>query len=473
MRSQLRIALALLAILTSAALLNGFALPVAGRNMRPEHLASAVVFLAFLVWQLGRRTLIIRLDAVAVLTVGWVAVNGVSSWLFAPQPSESFVHVVRMALLGVTLLTVANLPFRDGEQWAAAVRLWVSLGVLALAYGLFAWLLAHYGEGGLPGVGREPFLSELSVRGTQLERNLYGILAATLLGVLAYVLVSLPSPHRPWLASRGALAAGCTIAAGALVLSQTRSAWLAVLSVGPLAYVLFDRRRLSRADRGLVQLTLVVPLLLGILIGVWQMLPAPAAVHSLPLPETNRSGMPPAVPTAPASALSDRVSTFGRLQSDFTLNTRVQDALWALDDWLASPWLGHGTGSFGQLHGTRKGTAAWISNLVLHTLVDTGVVGLAIQAALVGLVGWHAWRAGTRASDPSLSTGLRALTVGLLVMLVAYQVTDGTWMALFWIHLGLMVNGTRLARGTSQSGPIDAGEDARERGPDRLETEFS
>lgn len=445
MRSELRIALALLAVLTSAALLNGFALPVAGRNMRPEHAAAPVAFLALAVWQLARRTLVIRVDAVSILTVAWVAVNGVSSWLYAPQPSESLVHVVRMALLGVTLLTVANLPFRDSDDWAAAIRLWVGLGVLAIAYGCFAWLLAHYGAGGLPGVGREPFLSELSVRGTQLERNLYGILAATLLGVLVYALVTLPSRQGPWLASRGVLAAGCLIAAAALVLSLTRSAWLAVLGAGPLAYVLFDRRRLSHADRGLVRLTAIVPLLLGILVGVWQILPAPAADPSPKSQGASPSAKPQALPTAPASALSDRVSTFGRLQSDFTLNTRVQDARWAVDDWLASPWLGNGTGSFAQLHGTRKGTEAWISNLVLHTLVDTGVIGLAIQASLVGLVGWRAWRAGTRAREASLSTGLRALTVGLLIMLIAYQITDGTWMALFWIHLGLMVNGSRLA----------------------------
>jgi hypothetical protein len=33
------------------------------------------------------------------------------------------------------------------------------------------------------------------------------------------------------------------------------------------------------------------------------------------------------------------------------------------------------------------------------------------------------------------------MILGLLVMLIAYQLTDGTWLALFWIHLGLMVNG--------------------------------
>jgi len=144
---------------------------------------------------------------------------------------------------------------------------------------------------------------------------------------------------------------------------------------------------------------------------------------------------------SPDVDLVARLQSFGRLAADPTWSIRLIDARNAYQDWLARPLLGHGTGSFAQLHGIRAGTIAWISNLVLHTLVDTGVVGLIIQLALVFLIFRDAWRAGRRSRAPELQIGLPALAVGLLAMLIAYQTTDGTWLALFWVHLGLMANG--------------------------------
>src|SRR5688572_18245833 len=96
MKSEARIALALLAILVVAALLNTYFLPLAGRHARPEHIAAPLVFAAFVGWRLLRREPAIRFDAFSALAAAWVIVNGISSWLYAPQPAESFVHVVRM-----------------------------------------------------------------------------------------------------------------------------------------------------------------------------------------------------------------------------------------------------------------------------------------------------------------------------------------------------------------------------------------
>jgi hypothetical protein len=36
--------------------------------------------------------------------------------------------------------------------------------------------------------------------------------------------------------------------------------------------------------------------------------------------------------------------------------------------------------------------------------------------------------------------------LGFLVMVIAYQITDGTWLAVFWIHMALMVNGVYCVR---------------------------
>jgi hypothetical protein len=453
-----RIAALFLAILVTAALLNGLFLPLAGRNARPEHIAAPLVFVAFVVWQGLRKQTAVRLDAFSGLAVGWVAVNALSSWLYAPQPSESFVHVVRISFLVAIFLTVANLPFQTGAQWTVAFRLWLTLGLLELAYGLVVWGLAQYGRIWLYGVVRHPSSAGITINGTQLERNLFGILGGTLLVVAIYCLLTQRFRRERLVASTAFLTTATALAGLMVVLALTRSAWLAVVAVGPLAYLVFDRRRPARADRPLLLATVALPLLLGVLIAALQVLPTPPdrPAAATAAPATSSSAETPSGPSprAPASAVRDRLDTLGRLDSDLTINTRIQDARWALDDWWASPILGHGTGSFVQIHGRRVGTDAWISNLILHTMVDTGLVGLAIQMSLFVLVGWRAWHAALVTADPRLELGLKALTLGLLVMGVAYQFTDGTWLAVFWIHLAFMVNGIYRVAGKQHAARV-------------------
>src|SRR5262245_25221570 len=100
----------MLAVLVAAALLSGFHFPLAGRRVRPEHIAAPIGFAIFVLVQLLRKEKAVRIDAFSLLAAAWVGVNGVSSWLFAPQPSESVVHVIRMGFLAALFVTVANLP---------------------------------------------------------------------------------------------------------------------------------------------------------------------------------------------------------------------------------------------------------------------------------------------------------------------------------------------------------------------------
>ena len=462
-------------------MLNGYFLPFSGRRVRPEHLAAPIVFGAFVLSQVSRRTSPIRVDAFAVLSLAWVAVNALSSWAYAPNPSESFVHVLRMGFLAMTFLTVANLPLFESGDWIRRVRLWLVLGGIEVVYAAFVATLARSGGPWLPGVGDELGLAGISVKGTQMERNLLGIFAATLLAMSVYWLAA-QRRTAARIAENMPLTALGVFSSMLLVLSMTRSAWIAVLAAGPLVYLLFDRRWLRRADRPLLATTIALPLAFVATFLMVGLLPNPtgrpaaeaqpamtvaaaaapivtpsaAPTPAAPAPAPAPSAPPPVAP-APASAapapthaamppriaadVSSRLSTFKSLESDFTVNTRLQDARWAIDDWRVSPWIGRGSGSFAQIHGIRVGTEAWISNLVLHTLVDTGLVGLTIQMSLFLLIAVRAWRLATRTAQPTLEVGLKGLVLGLVVMLIAYQVTDGSWMALFWIHLGLIVNG--------------------------------
>ena len=439
---------ALFGILVGSSLLSTLSVPVVGRFVRPEHVAAPLVFAVFVALRLVRRETPIRLDVVAALAVGWVLVNALSSCLFAPQPMESFVHVVRIGFLVAIFLTVANLPLQRPGEWAAAFRLWLGLGIFELAYGLVSWFLALFWDVWLVGTSLEPDLAGISIRGTQYERNLFGVLAATLLLVVSYTIAAQRSRRWSVLASTGFLWTSACLASVMLVLSLTRSAWLATLVAAPVTFLLVDHRPLRRRDRSLVYVGGGLPVVLAVLIGFVQLLPPSTTTQAEQVAPGTRDAWVSEVGTindpvseiTPGSDVADRLSSFGRLETDVTLSTRAEDALWALADWRERPLLGHGTGSFGQIHGVRAGTQAWISNLVLHTLVDTGVVGLIVQMALFGFVAFGAWRAANVTSDPQLEIGLRALTVGFVVMVTAYQLTDGTWLATFWIHLGLMAN---------------------------------
>lgn len=440
-RAARTIVLVFLAVLVAAALLNGYFLPLAGRRVRPEHVASPIVFIAFVLWQFSRRTSTIRLDFYAGLSAAWVVINLIASWTYAPDRSESFVHVVRMGFLAAAFLTVSNLPPLQPSEWARRVRVWLVLASIDLAYGVVVWLFARYGHLGLPGAYYETGIDAISIKGTQVERNLLGIFAATLLPMAVYWLAA-QRKAKTIIAARALLITTAALSSIVLVVSMTRSAWIAVVAAGPVVYLLFDRRWIPRADRPLVSAMAAVPVVFGLTFALVRFMPGPN------LSLTAERGATQA-DTAAGSTLSHRLSTLGRLDSDFTVNTRVQDARWAIEDWRASPWIGRGTGSFAQIHGIRVGSEAWVSNLVLHTLVDTGLAGLIIQCSLFLLVAVGGWRAAAHTTDPALAIGLRAMVVGLFVMLIAYQVTDGSWMALFWIHLGLIVNGIYCAQPVS------------------------
>lgn len=454
-RSQ-TLLLALFAIVAIAAMLSGVFVQGAGRRIRPEHVAAPAMCLVFVLSQWLRRERAIRLDSFAALAAAWVLANALSSWLHAPDPAESYVHVVRFAILTGLFLTVANLPPLTAREWRRRLMIWLGVGAAELTYGLLVWGLARYGDVWLPGAFEEPGLAGVGVRGTQLERNLFGILAGTILAVGCYILMAQPQrgDWRDRSTTSRALKWLCAVSSVAVVVSLTRSSWVAAAAAAPLTYFVFERRSWARADRALLRTAVALPVLVGGLIGIMGLLPQhpKLAAESPDAARTrNEASGPIARPTVkagqaeedapPDTAVVDRLASFGKLGSDFTVGTRIQDARWAIDDWLASPWLGRGTGAFAQIHGIRVYTEAWISNLVLHTLVDTGLVGLTIEFLLFGLVAVRTWRAARLTADSDLANGLRAMTLGLVIMMIAYQVTDGTWLAVFWIHLGLMVNG--------------------------------
>jgi O-antigen ligase len=121
-----------------------------------------------------------------------------------------------------------------------------------------------------------------------------------------------------------------------------------------------------------------------------------------------------------------------------TLN-RVVQATSAVDEVLEHPVFGSGTASFQltwdwQALGADWGDQGWIANTELRVLHDTGLVGLAVFLGfLVSLV-----RRSRKVLKYETNPELVALLAAAVVYCISFQATEGTLLAFFWVHLGLI-----------------------------------
>jgi O-antigen ligase len=113
----------------------------------------------------------------------------------------------------------------------------------------------------------------------------------------------------------------------------------------------------------------------------------------------------------------------------------------SFNGWLKRPILGWGAGTFPYVYPPPPEGGTWIANVELHTLFDTGIVGLLLLVAAVFI-------AGRRALDtlrvPAARWGLNNyLALGILFaalgLLAAFQITDGTWLGFTWVLLAMLV----------------------------------
>jgi len=148
-------------------------------------------------------------------------------------------------------------------------------------------------------------------------------------------------------------------------------------------------------------------------------------------------------PFLPASLpFVDRLQSFLTLTTDATFSARLSDWSLAWHDWLQHPLTGWGPGSFSIIHGELRANPAWISNLSLRLLQETGIIGaLAFVGFLFSLV-LPAIKTGRYVSNPLDRAALLGLVISYLVLIgIAYQATDGIWLAASWVHAGLIAAG--------------------------------
>jgi O-antigen ligase len=88
---------------------------------------------------------------------------------------------------------------------------------------------------------------------------------------------------------------------------------------------------------------------------------------------------------------------------------------------------------------------AWVANVIVRILHDTGFLGLSAFLAFVISL-WLKIRQALRGQNSQLPM-LVGLSAGALLYSISFQSTDGTILAFSWVHLGLLASAAILMNG--------------------------
>jgi hypothetical protein len=435
-------------------------------TMRLEQPAIAVVAVVLVA---GGRLRELRRLPRSMLAVGagfgiYLAAQAMSAALVAPDPISSIRLTLWLAISmaggGVALILALSVDREAGP-------IFVIGGASNAAVGLsIAVLFLVLGPDFQTGV-QEIWSASPRVYGLARETNLF----AGLLAICApFALEELrASPRWQWLVVT-------VLVVGSMPLGATRGAYLGLVAglaaYGTIHLINGARPWMLRVPSaaavsalvvGIVAATALLPNALeryvadtGGTAASPSPLPAvsPSASESMrpsPTPETSARPLPTLVPVAD------------------TITFRLDRVPVALDDLRASPLIGLGPGSFGQLHVDPSQDAPdHIAILAIASLHDAGLIGTAgLVAAFVLLLRGlfaHARTAG-RVADRR-GVGIAAAYCGSIVaMLVSYQATNALHFGLNWIIVGAAVaaitQGPRLERARSQAHAVHAARGAR------------
>jgi O-antigen ligase len=409
-----------LGAVTLAVTLNRYTFDIAGARIKLEHLVFALLLVLGVIRYLT--TLNPPLKKLRIGPLWWVApylaVLALSSLLNSPDPPTSIRHTAMLALLATSAVLVYLLA-DSPARFRLAVRMLICAGILEALFTLFVLALGRFGLS----AGTQPGNGFITVPyGTLWEPNILGsFLAAS--GVLLIALV-LTNP-RISLALVGCL--GLILAA--LGLSLSRAAWTglvlgALVVVGLYAWLQKTARLTSNLPwRRSVPRIVLAALGALIFLGVAAPLLFPATFRGIFVRLDFRYYTP---------------------EQDPAVQARVSTSTAALDGILNSPLIGHGAGSFAFDHTGEHGEPGWISNLELHILYDSGILGLSTFLAGVAALIWRAWRSLLRQTDKQTMAASIGLLGATAALLIAFQATEGTWLGFSWVYFGLLARAGSL-----------------------------
>jgi hypothetical protein len=430
-----------LALLLASAAVDRYTLEVAGVSVRAEQVMVLVVLGALgMTWALDARRGNLTWRQVIRWPLAWlvpyVGVTLLSSMVNAPDVASSLRHTGMIALAAASAVGVYWLADEPGMV-RLGVKVLAALGVLEAGY-MFVGLAA--GQAGFD-FATQPGNGEIIVPfGSLWEPNLLGSYLAGA-GVLLFAMLFVDGSRRlAW------IGASLMFVLCALALSLARAAWVGFFAGAGVVVVLYYARRKMKDERRRSPAIgdasegagLSIRIRQGLLVGGLAVVGALAFLPTL---------APVLFPGTAWGVLVRVNPAWYDPARDPSVTARVSATKSALDDIAAHPIIGNGAGSYGVTHTGEGGAPGWISNLGLHILYDSGAVGLLAFAAGLGWLGWRGLRRVFARQDSSEEVDLRPQIVGLLgavtVLLVAFQATEGTWMAFFWGYVGLLAAAVR------------------------------
>lgn len=400
----------LFAVLVAAAVANRFRLSIGVIALQPADVVLVPVMIH--VFLLMRREIRPRWEVTEYIIIFFVLMQFVSSWLSAVNRTRSFYAAALLgfgALAYLTTYTALWTPRR--RLFAAKTVLYAAL--LSSVITDLAFLALHL-VGSHFGVQRSaPGQFGQAVAGISYEHDINGSISGS--GAAAFLVLSRePNP----LFSRRFSLVSFWISFMSMIVSLTRGAWV---GFGLVAIALVVIRRRHRVRRG-QELQFALPMV-GIVVALAGLLFVVAKTSQ------------PYAPN-PVAAKASQLFNFG----SGTGQARASEWRTALDELKADPIFGLGTNSYGDRHvapRTSKGNEknAYIGNLYIRTLYDSGVVGLVLLLLFLYLVLRPALA--IRNIPGSNAAIARAFLFGYAVMAIAFAGTDASFQPWPWIFLGV------------------------------------
>lgn len=404
-----------------ATVLDRYNYELAGRTIKIEYVVVVALWGLLLARQFLKGESKFYLSLTALFTLGWLGSNFLSSCI-SPRPSATAINdLVRLNLMVAIFLILPNL-IQTEKHLKQVFALFLIVGIMESVFGLSA-LALHYATGVNLGVAHIPSYPGPVPYGTLNASNIFG---SYTMSVSLMFLVLLLSPPSRSLLPGGWILRGLLITLAAMIATLTRGAWLGFAVAAAFFFIIhrgFDRFWLKRV------------FLVGVIFAM-ALLSVAAVVYLLP------KDIP----------LIDRLASFARLGSERTVVGRIAKYDLAISAWRERPLLGWGTGGMARVFGREQKVLAWVGNLEIHLLVDTGLVGLIAFALFVAALLFRAASALRKTQGSPFAPMLLSLIIGYIGILVAYQSTDATWLGLFWTHAGLLAAATRVIKMRVQSG---------------------
>jgi O-antigen ligase len=388
-----------------------------GWKARPEHFGALIVSGAVCLWLFFSKSSL-QWNRLDWWILAYVIINFISSAVGSTNPASTLRWALQNSL-AVAAYFLIRILIRDVHTLRTAFRILVGVGAFESLYGIFCYVSYHI-SGTTFGMSVGQYLVNVAAPfGSMYEPNLFGAYAGCC--AILFLALYLTGRHR-LLSSIGFL-----VAALATLLSFSRAAFLALVVAS--VWVFWKTRHARSSGRS--KLTTPVLVLAVIL------------VIAL---------------TAVGGILKERFADlYYQGLTEETAISRFVVIEQALQEIPSHPILGSGTASFNLSFDWTpfipewSSDKTWIGNAPIRILHDTGLIGLCAFAGFFISVGWKLRLIWKRTGVPDgLTLGLAA---GALLYAVAFQFTDSTSLAFFWVHMGFLGSAAILYQ---ENGPVAA-----------------